>query len=111
MNLLSVILKQGGNGGGSGDENMSLIFLAVIIVVFWLFFIRPQTKKNKELKKFRENLEKGQRIVTVGGIHGKILSVEDNIVTIEVEDGNKLKVAKSAISNEYKDEGEISQKK
>ncbi|MCF8218960.1 MAG: preprotein translocase subunit YajC [Bacteroidales bacterium] len=107
MQLLNVIL-QSGFGGEGGLQ--SLIFLALIIVVFWLFFIRPQTKKNKELKKFRENLEKGQKIVTIGGIHGKVVSVDDNTVTIEVEDQNRLKMDKAAISNEYKEEAGVSQR-
>jgi preprotein translocase subunit YajC len=101
MQLSNVILQAGfGEGGAS-----SLIFLGLIIVVFWLFFIRPQTKKNKELKKFRENLQKGQKIVTIGGIHGKIVSVEETTCVIEVEGQNRLKIEKAAISNEFKEEG------
>ncbi|MCF8331023.1 MAG: preprotein translocase subunit YajC [Bacteroidales bacterium] len=100
MEYLNVML-QGGFGEGGAQ---SLIFLALIIVVFWLFFIRPQTKKNKELKKFRENLEKGQKIVTIGGIHGKVIEVKDRTVMIEVEGQNRLKLDKAAISNEYKEE-------
>ncbi|MFO8054094.1 MAG: preprotein translocase subunit YajC [Bacteroidales bacterium] len=107
MQLLNVILQSGPNGGGT----QSLIFLALIIVVFWLFFIRPQTKKNKELKKFRENLEKGQKVVTIGGIHGKILNVGETTVTLEVEGQNHLKVEKAAISNEYKDDSGVSQRR
>mgnify|MGYP006277731517 CR=1 FL=1 len=100
MELLNVML-QGGFGEGGAQ---SLIFLALIIVVFWLFFRRPQTKKNKELKRFRENLEKGQKIVTIGGIHGKILDVQEKTVMIEVEGQNRLKMDKAAISSEYKEE-------
>ncbi len=107
MQLSNVIL-QGGFGGG-GTE--SLIFLAAIIVIFWLFFIRPQTKKNKELRKFRENLEKGQKVVTIGGIHGKVVSVDETTVTIEVEGQNRLKLEKAAISNEYRDEAGVAQRK
>ncbi|MFO8086813.1 MAG: preprotein translocase subunit YajC [Bacteroidales bacterium] len=106
MDLLHVILQFGGSGEGGGGAS-SLIFLALIIVVFWLFFIRPQTKKNKEMKKFRENLEKGQRIVTIGGIHGKVVGVDERTVMIEVEGQNKLKMEKAAISNEYKEEDAV----
>ena len=94
MELLNVMLQGGFGEGGT----QSLIFLALIIVVFWLFFIRPQTKKNKELKKFRENLEKGQQIVTIGGIHGKVVEVKDKIVTIEVNN-NKVLVLVLQISS------------
>lgn len=105
MQLFQVILE----GGGGGAQ--SLIFLALIILVFYLFFIRPQTKKNKELKRFRENLEKGQKIVSIGGIHGKIVNIGETTVTIEVEDQVRLKMEKAAVSNEYKDEGQMAQRK
>ncbi len=107
MQISNVIL-QGGFGGGGAE---SLIFLAAIIVIFWLFFIRPQTKKNKELRKFRENLDKGQKVVTIGGIHGKVVSVDEATVIIEVEGQNRLKLEKAAISNEYKDEAGVAQRK
>jgi preprotein translocase subunit YajC len=60
--------------------------------------IRPQMKKTKEQKKFRENLQKGQKIVTIGGIHGKIIEMQETTAIIEVEGQNRLKIEKSAIA-------------
>jgi preprotein translocase subunit YajC len=77
---------------------MQLLPLFLILVVFYFFFIRPQTKKNKELKKFREELKKGDKVVTIGGVHGKVLEIKDTTVVLEV--GNQLKMTfeKSAIA-------------
>lgn len=72
--------------------------LVLIIVVFYFFMIRPQLKKTKEQKKFRENIKVGDKIVTIGGIHGKISDIQETTFMITVEGGVKLKIEKSAIS-------------
>lgn len=82
---------------------MSLIPLVLIIVVFYFFMIRPQMKKQKELRKFREELKKGDKIVTIGGVHGKITEIGDTTVIVEVEDKMKLKIDKSAIIKDASD--------
>lgn len=89
-------MGQGEEGGGI----QSLVFIVLIIVVFYFFMIRPQTKKTKQMKKFRESLDKGDRIVTIGGIHGKIAEIKETTVTIETESG-RLKIERSAISMEF----------
>lgn len=94
MNLTNILLMTGGQAGGLGQ----FIPLILIIVVFYFFMIRPQLKKSKDQKKFRENIAKGDKIVTIGGIHGKIVDVQDTTFIIEVEGGHKLKIEKSAIS-------------
>lgn len=71
--------------------------------VFYFFMIRPQMKKQKELKKFREGLAQGDKVVTIGGIHGKILEVTDTTVLISTE-GTKMRVDKSAISSSSEDQ-------
>lgn len=83
-------------GGGGGFEQ--LIFLGLIVLVFYFFMIRPQLKKAKEQKKYRESLQKGDKVVTIGGIHGKIAEIADATFVIEVEGGMKLRVEKSAVS-------------
>lgn len=94
MQISTILLMAGGDEGGWG----TILFLWVpIILVFYFFMIRPQAKKAKETKKFREGLEKGQRVVTIGGIHGKILEVNDTNVLVDTG-GGKLRVEKSAIS-------------
>ncbi len=80
-----------------------LVMLVMIIVVFYFFMIRPQMKKQKELKKFRESIAAGQKVITIGGIHGKILEVNDSTVLISSE-GNKLRIEKSAIASSSEDQ-------
>lgn len=77
---------------------MSFLPLIAIVLVFYLFFIRPQMKKSKDQKKFREALKKGDKIVTIGGIHGKIVEVQDTTFTVEVEGQNRLRIEKSAVA-------------
>lgn len=79
-----------------------IIMLVLIIVVFYFFMIRPQMKRQKELKKFREGLTVGDKVVTIGGLHGKILEVAESTVVIAVESG-KIRVDKSAVSNSSED--------
>lgn len=76
---------------------VSLLPLVLIIVVFYFFMIRPQMKKQKELKNFRGAVKNGDKIMTIGGIHGKVVEVADQTVVIEVEGKNRLKVEKSAL--------------
>ena len=85
-------------GGGEQSPMSFWLMMGLMLVVFYFFMIRPQTKKAKEAKKFREALTKGSRIVTIGGIHGKIAEVKDDVVTIEVEGGQRLKLDKTAIA-------------
>lgn len=103
MNLLHILLfnmggsTPAGEGGGS-NPFVQFIPLVLIILVFYLFFIRPQMKKSKEQKKFRENLKKGDKVITIGGLHGRILEVTDTTVTIEAGDNVRLKFEKSAVA-------------
>ena len=86
--------------GQGGQQNgwMSFLPLVLIIVVFYFFFIRPQMKRSKDQKKFRSSLEKGQKVITIGGIHGRIVEIQETTVTIEVENQMRLRVEKSAIA-------------
>ncbi|MDD2412968.1 MAG: preprotein translocase subunit YajC [Bacteroidales bacterium] len=87
-----------GSGNEKGGGASSFIFLALIILVFYFFMIRPQVKKTKEQKKFREALKRGDQIITIGGIHGKIVDVQETTFTIEAEGGNRFKIEKSAVA-------------
>lgn len=96
--MMHYILQAQGQGGGS----FQLIFLVGMVLVFWLFFIRPQAKKAKNQKKFIEELQKGDKIVTIAGIHGKIQQVnDDGTLNIEISPGNYIKIEKSAISMDW----------
>lgn len=94
--MLHTILLQAEGGGAA-----QFIMLGLIVVVFYFFMIRPQLKKSKQQKKFRESLSKGDQIVTIGGIHGKVAEIKDTTVLIDVEGGNRLKIEKSAITSEF----------
>ncbi|HTX88597.1 MAG TPA: preprotein translocase subunit YajC [Bacteroidales bacterium] len=98
MNLISILLMAPQGQGSTQSTWWSLLPLVLIIAVFYLFFIRPQMKRSKDQKKFREALQKGQKVITIGGIHGRIAEIQDSTVTIEVEGGVRLKVEKSAIA-------------
>mgnify|MGYP001796752411 FL=1 len=71
-----------------------------MIAIFYFFFIRPQQKKQKETKKYLEEIKKGEMVVTVGGIHGKIVEVSDTTVLVDVDRGTKLLIEKSSVSLE-----------
>lgn len=89
-------------GASQGESNPmgTFVMLGLIMVVFYLFMIRPQMKKSKDQKKFREEIKRGDKIVTIGGIHGKIAEIKEATLLIDVEGGNRLKIEKSAISLE-----------
>lgn len=81
---------------------MQFIFIGMMILVFWLFFIRPQAKKAKQQKSFIEGLNKGEKVVTIAGIHGTINKVnEDGTISLEINPGSYIKIEKSAISLEW----------
>lgn len=90
------IILQAANGGGISQ----LVVLVLVVIIFYFFMIRPQMKKQKEAKKFQEEVKKGDKVVTIGGIIGKIAEIHDNYYMLEVEGGNRLRVLKTAISME-----------
>ncbi|MGB4381917.1 MAG: preprotein translocase subunit YajC [Bacteroidales bacterium] len=97
MNLMNIFLyaQQAGAQSTQGSMWSTLIMILLLILISWLFF--TQSKKNKEMQKFRDSLKKGDRIVTIGGIHGKIVDFDGNTVIIETEGQGKIRVEKSAI--------------
>lgn len=72
--------------------------MGMLMIVFYFFMIRPQQKKAKEARKFRENLQKGSKVVTIGGIHGRVVEINDTTVLLEVDNNVKLRFEKSAIA-------------
>ena len=98
FNVNLVLLQAAPGGGGM----IQLVLMGGIILVFWLFMIRPQAKKAKDQKKFVENMQKGDKVVTIAGIHGSINKInEDNTIQLEVSPGSYLKIEKSSISMEW----------
>jgi preprotein translocase subunit YajC len=95
-----ILLTSSSSGGGGGSPIMQFIPLILIVVVIYFFMIRPQQKRAKEQKEFRENVQKGDKIVTIGGIHAKVVEVKDNELVIDPGNNYKLTVDRSAISME-----------
>lgn len=92
MNTLNAILLQTGQGGLS-----SMPMIVAMIAIFYFVMIRPQSKKQKELKRQREAMQKGDRVVTAGGIHGKIRDIRDTTIMVEVAPGVELKLDKASV--------------
>jgi preprotein translocase subunit YajC len=105
MQFLYFLLQctpSGGGKDGGGSGTVSLLFLGGIMIVFWLFMIRPQAKKAKQQQQFGSNLQKGDKVVTIAGIHGTINKInEDGTLQLEVSPGMYLKIEKSTISMEW----------
>ena len=97
MYLNSIILMMGSQEG-DGNQLMNFLPLILIVLVFYLFFIRPQMKKSKDQKKFREALKKGDKVITIGGIHGKILEISETTITLDIGNQIRMTFQKSAIS-------------
>jgi preprotein translocase subunit YajC len=93
MNCLLFVVAQ----ASGQNPYASLIFLVLIIVVFYFFMIRPQMKKQKDLKKMRESLKNGDKVVTSGGIYGKIVDVKETTFIVEIDNNVKVKVDKNSV--------------
>lgn len=87
------LLQQQSQGGGLSG----MLMIVAMIVIFYFFMIRPQNKKQKEIKKAREAMQAGDKIVTAGGIHGKIKEVSDTTLIVEIAQGVSIKVDKSSV--------------
>ena len=87
------------SGSASGQSNALITFLPLILVfvVFYFFMIRPQMKKQKEMNNYRNSLKKGDKVITTGGIYGRVQEVRDNYVMIDAGGDIKLKVDKNAL--------------
>lgn len=92
LNAMPLLEQQGQGGGLSG-----MLMIVAMIVIFYFFMIRPQNKKQKEIKKAREAMQTGDKVVTAGGIHGKIKEMGDTTLIIEIAQGVSIKVDKSSV--------------
>src|SRR6476620_3684362 len=85
-----------------GGSSFMPFFFVAMILVFWLFFIRPQAKKQKQQKLFIDNLQRGDKVVTIAGIHGTVNKVnEDGTLSLEINPGSYIKIERSSISMEW----------
>jgi preprotein translocase subunit YajC len=95
MTHLSILLQASG-----GNGTVMLVYLLLFVAIFYFFMIRPQMKKAKTEKAFRESLQKGAKIVTIGGIHGRILEVTEKTLLVEIDSNVKIRIEKTAVAAE-----------
>jgi preprotein translocase subunit YajC len=88
--------QQGGGGGGSMVS--TLVMFSLIILIFYFMILRPQQKRQKDRQKLLEAIQKGDKVVTVGGVHGTVVGMEEKTVLVQIADNVKVKYEKSAIS-------------
>ncbi len=93
MNYLNILL----NAQGDTSAYSSIIMMVLIVAIFYFFMIRPQTKKQKAIQKFREGLQTGDKVVTAGGIHGKVRDIKDNVVIVEIAENVRIRVDKASV--------------
>lgn len=93
----------------AGDGGMGILMIVALFVVFYFFMIRPQQKRQKEIKKFRENLGRGSRIVTAGGIMGTIQDISDTYFVVEITKGVSIRVDKGSVYPSAEDANQASQ--
>ena len=94
MNLLTIFLQA---AAGGQSQWSGIIMIVAMVAIFYFFMIRPQQKKQKDIQKAREALQSGDKVVTSGGIYGKIKEIGDIYMIIEVADGVKIKVDKTSV--------------
>jgi preprotein translocase subunit YajC len=94
--IYSILLQ----AGGFLEKNSFLIMLGLMFVIMYFFMIRPQQKKAKDAKKFTEEIKKGDYVVTIGGLHGRVAELEGDTFILEAEKGARMRFSKSAISME-----------
>lgn len=100
MTLASILLQAAAapaGGGMFGAGAQQIVFILIIFVVFYFFMIRPQTKRQKEIKKQREAMKPGDQVVTSGGIYGKVKDIKDTTIIIEIADNVRIKVDKNSV--------------
>lgn len=103
--MLTTILLQAATAaeGAQGAGWMNMVMLLLIFVIFYFFMIRPQTKRQKEIKKFQDSLENGKTVITQGGIYGRVREVKENYALVEIADGVKIRVNKNMLFDSPED--------
>jgi len=98
--MLNTVLLQASDGG---HGMMSLIMIVALIAIFYFFMVAPQQKKQKKINAFRDSLKNGDKVMTAGGIYGRVREVKDNTVILEIADGVRIKIDKNSIYQSMQD--------
>ncbi len=96
-----ITILQAAAPAAKGSSWSMWVMLILIFIVMWFFMIRPQRKQQKELQAFRDGLKKGDKVMTIGGIYGKVVEIKDNSLLIEIDSNVKIRVAKSSVVKDY----------
>ena len=99
MNILHIIAMQPQGGSGGGSIFSALVPILLVFLIFYFMILRPQQKKQKEREKLLSSVEKGDKVVTVGGMHGTVIGIEEKTVLVQIADDVKVKFERSAISS------------
>ena len=97
MNLLSILLQAAAPAAGGASSYSGILMMVLIFVVFYFFMIRPQSKRQKEIKKQREAMQVGDKVVTSGGIYGKVKELKETTVVVEIAENVRIKVDKNSV--------------
>ena len=102
---IAYAMATGGGAAAAGDANPLVSFLPFILIigVFYFLIIMPQRKKEQEHKKMLDSLKRGDKVITNGGIYGKVVNIKENKVTIEIADGVEINILKTSIGNKAKE--------
>lgn len=95
MQLNTILLEAAAGNAGGGVYQ--ILMIVALIAIFYFLMIRPQNKKQKEIRKFREALQTGDRVITAGGIYGKIKDIKDNVVLLEIAEGVRIRIDKGSV--------------
>ncbi|KIH76614.1 protein translocase subunit yajC [Geoalkalibacter ferrihydriticus] len=97
--MVSEAFAMAGNGAQQGNPYSGIIMLVLMFAIFYFLLIRPQQKRAKQHRELLDALQVGDRVVTAGGLHGRIATLEDSVVTLEIATGVKVKVNRASIAN------------
>ena len=102
--LYTILLQAASSGSAAGGGGMSLIMIVALIAIFYFFMIAPQQKKQKKINKFRDSLKNGDKVMTAGGIYGRIREVKnDGSIILEIADGVRIRIDKNSIYQSMED--------
>jgi preprotein translocase subunit YajC len=97
MNLLNILLQAAAPAAGGVSSYSGILMMVLIFVVFYFFMIRPQSKRQKEIKKQREAMQVGDKVVTSGGIYGKVKEIKETTVIVEIAENVRIKIDKNSV--------------
>jgi preprotein translocase subunit YajC len=97
MNLQTILLQAPAPAGGGSSGLSGILMIVVIVVIFYFFMIRPQQKRQKDVQKSREAMKSGDKVVTAGGIHGRIREINDKQILLEIAEGVRVRIDKNSV--------------